>query len=147
MGRIGNRTLGLVASAILIMSGPAASATPSKPPAVKVVLKRKGSEWIVDYSFNKNAPVWFFQHSKDSIDRVHWRLTSWKVETPGVKLVRLGQFDALYRTDSRPLRDVRLRIVPFSRPLRSDYAPALTFSDGGLEAVMKLRRRQRPASS
>ncbi|RYD21750.1 MAG: hypothetical protein EOP69_00820 [Spirochaetia bacterium] len=124
--------LGLVASAILIMSGHAASATPTKPPAVKVVLKRKGGEWIVDYSFRKSAPVWFFQHSKDSIDRVHWRLASWKVETPGVKLVRLGQFDALYRTDNRSLRDVRFRIVPFSRPLRSDYAPALTFSDSGL---------------
>ena len=132
MGGFGNRMLGLIVSAILLISGHTAFAASTKHPAVKVVLKRNGDEWIVDYAFAKSAPVWFFQHSKDSIDRVQWRLASWKVETPGVRLARLGKFDALYRTDNRPLNNVRIRFVPFSRPLRSDYAPDLTFTDGGL---------------
>lgn len=121
-----------VACTILLVITEAAQAAPPERPAVRIVLKHGREGWIADYKFRKSAPVWFFQRSKDSIDKVQWRLASFKVATPGVALARLGNFDALYRSDGRPLRHIRIRITPFSRPLRSDYAPALTFSDGGL---------------
>ena len=122
----------LVACAILLFTTETTQAAPPERPAVSIVLKHDREGWTADYTFRKFAPVWFFQRSKDSIDKVQWRLASFKVVTPGVALSRLGNFDALYRSDGRALRHVRIRVTPFSRPLRSDYAPALTFSDGGL---------------
>jgi hypothetical protein len=128
----GLRAVESIAFAVLMLSMRAASAAGSHPPAVDIVLERNSAGWTADYTFTKPAPVWFFQHSKDSLDNVRWRLTSVKIVTPGVTLARLGNFDALYRSDNRPLRHVRMDIVPFSRGLRGELAPALTFSDGGL---------------
>jgi len=128
----GLRAVESIACAVLVVLVQAASAAGQQRSAVDIVLQHNRAGWIADYTFTKPAPVWFFPRSKDSIDNVHWRLTSFKVATPGVTLARLGNFDALYRSDNRPLRHVRIHIVPFSRPLRSDYVPALTFSDGGL---------------
>lgn len=121
-----------IACAILLCSAATTRAARPDRPAVSIVLERGRKGWTADYTFRKSAPVWFFQRSKDSIDKVRWRLASFNVVTPGVGLSRLGNFDALYRRDGRALRHVRIRVTPFSRPLRSDYAPALTFSDGGL---------------
>ncbi|HTW35611.1 MAG TPA: hypothetical protein VMD53_13415 [Rhizomicrobium sp.] len=128
----GLRAVERIACAVLMASVQAASAAGSQPPAVDIVLERNSAGWTADYTFTKSAPVWFFQHSKDSLDNVRWRLASVKVVTPGVTLARLGNFDALYRRDNRPLRHVRMDIVPFSRGLRGELAPALKFSDGGL---------------
>ena len=132
MKRAGLRAVESIACAVLMVSVHAASAAVAQRSAVNIILKHNRAGWIAEYTFTKPAPVWFFQHSKDSIDDVHWRLKSFKVATPGVTLARLGNFDVLYRRNNRPLRHVRIQIVPFSRPLRADYVPALTFSDGGV---------------
>ena len=129
---VGLRAAEKIVCAVLMVSVQAASAAGPHPPAVDIVLKRNSTGWIGDYTFAKPAPVWFFQHSKDSLDNVRWRLASFKVVTSGVILARLGNFDALYRSDNRPLRHVRMDIVPFSRGLRGELAPTLAFSDGGL---------------
>lgn len=44
----------------------------------------------------------------------------------------MGNFDALFRTDNRPIGSVRIRITPYSSPLQHDYLPVMSFSDGGL---------------
>jgi hypothetical protein len=107
-------------------------AKPLPKPGVQIELTHRSGGWTLDYSFAKSARAWFFRRTKDSIDDVPWRSVSFHVETPGVTLMRLGHYDALYRPDGAPIRNVRISVTPFARPLRSEYVPALTFSDGGI---------------
>ncbi len=115
----------LLAAALLV---PGAASTAE--PAVKTRLSHEKTGWVVDYTFAQPSAVWEFRRVRDSLDKVHWRAVSFIVETPGVTFAHIGRHDVFYRADKRPIRYVRFRIVPFARPLDSDYKPWLLFSDG-----------------
>lgn len=116
---------------LLILIALAFAAPAAAKPGVTVTLSRAdGGDWLVDYRFAVRSRVWFFQRSNLDLDGKPWRQQGWTVETPGVKLERIGHFDAL--TGDAPLQHVRIRMRPFAHPLQSDYTPVLAFSDGGL---------------
>ncbi len=119
-----------LAPIVLITSS--AVAKPVEQPDVQVVLSRRADIWEADFRFAKASPVWLFRRTADSIDGTKWRLQSLEIETAGVYLARVGNFDVLFRTDDRPIGNVRIRITPFSGPLKHDYLPVMAFSDGGL---------------
>lgn len=119
----------LIALLCLAFTGAAPAAA---SPEVSVTVSRaKGGDWIVDYSFRRKAPVWFFQRSNADLDGKPWRPASWTVETRGVRLERVGRYDIL-TAENGTLSKVRIRMRPFAEPLTADYTPALRFSDGGL---------------
>jgi len=113
-------------------AGTAASAGDAKRPEVEVVLTRDREAWVAQYHFNQPSPVWFFPRTSPSLDGRNWRLATYRVETPGVRLVRVGVFDALVSEKKSSLTDVRIAVTPFSSPLVGDYLPVVDFSDGGL---------------
>lgn len=112
-------------------------ATPAVAPAageaqVEIsVTRAENGEWLVDYHFGSSAPIWFFPRSSDDQKGGSWRVKSWTVETPGVKLERNGGFDRL-DGGGKPLTNVRIRIRPYVDLLPSDFTPAVRFSDGSL---------------
>lgn len=119
----------LLALAALLLV--AAAPSPRQQP-VTITLERQGNGgWIADYRFGEAAGAWVFPRSNPDIDNRPWRQRSWAVETRGVRLVRLGRYDALVGDGGVP-RHVRIRVEPFGRPLKADYTPALIFSDGGI---------------
>lgn len=114
---------------LLIGSSPATAAPSGSPVAIAVTHRPDGS-WTADYRFGETAPAWLFVRSNPDLDGKPWRQRVWTVETPGVRLVRLGRYDAIVAPHGVPRR-VRVRFTPFVAPLRADYTPALRFSDGG----------------
>lgn len=109
-------------------AAPAASAV-KRAYQARLTRQRDGS-WLLEYRFTRAAPVWFFVRSAPTRQGQSWRLASWRVETPGVRLERHGAYDTLVAADGAIDR-VRIRIKPFAQSLRADYAPFLLFSDGG----------------
>jgi len=107
-----------------------ASPAAAKPGITVAVTRVASGDWTIDYVFPTPARIWFFPRSNGDLEGKPWRPQSWTVETPGVRLERIGRYDAL--TSATPLRRVRLRMRPFAHPLMADYTPALAFSDGGL---------------
>ncbi|HET9426924.1 MAG TPA: hypothetical protein VFO69_01050 [Allosphingosinicella sp.] len=102
-------------------------------PAVEVSVVRDGHSWTADYRFQQPAPVWVFRRSSlDRDDQRPWRPQSWTVETPGVRLARLGQYDVLIADTGVVPDRVRIRFTPFARDLLADYDPALVFTDGSV---------------
>ena len=87
--------------------------------------------WLLDYRFDHAAPAWFFIRSAKDWAGNPWRPQSWQVETPGVRIVRVGHYDVL-TGDGRPLTTVRIRVTPFTDSIAADYTPVLAFSDGGM---------------
>ena len=87
--------------------------------------------WQLDYRFRRGAPAWYFLRSFPTLGGESWRTASWRVETPGVTLARIGSYDVL-RAERGDLRRVRIRVTPYDRSLKADYSPFLTFSDGGV---------------
>lgn len=111
-------------------------ATPTLARPAKVmtdaVLSRDGDgTWLLEYRFARDAPAWFFIRSANALDGKPWRPQSWRVETPGVRLERIGHHDVLIG-DGTPLKTVRIRVRPYSDPVQADYQPVLAFSDGGV---------------
>lgn len=116
----------------------AVTAAPAPRPAARAaadfdatLTRQKDGTWLLDYRFRRKAPAWFFLRSFPKLDGASWRLDSWTVETPGVKLERQGNYDVL-SGDSHALRQVRIRIKPYGLSLKADYTPFLIFSDGGV---------------
>lgn len=108
--------------------GPEAAAAPA---AAEV--RRDGEEWTAEFRFGRAAPVWLFAHSSVTREGNRpWRPGSWTVETPGVRLVRLGRHDALVAEGGDVPRRVRIRFVPFTEGLAAEYVPALAFTDGSV---------------
>lgn len=103
-----------------------------EPHHVGIDVSRDGDEWIAEYTFKRTVDGWFFPRSsltREGAER--WRLQSWTIETPGVKLVRRGHYDVLAPARGRMPLKVRVRFRPFTGDLVDDYAPALGFTDGG----------------
>ena len=121
--------LPLAACAPVALS-PAASAL--EEPRVEVSVVRDGEDWSVDYVLDRDAPAWaFFNSALLRETRRPWRPDWWTVQTPGVVIERIGNYDVLRATDGGPVpRHVRIRMRPCPGDLEAAYDPALVFSDG-----------------
>jgi len=105
----------------------------NSPYEVAVEITHRGEEWTAQYSFDRPVGAWLFPRSSLSRDdKKPWRLQTWKVETPGVKLVRRGSFDVLVARHGRLPEKVNLRFTPYTAYLLDDYSAALAFTDGGI---------------
>lgn len=98
---------------------------------VRVEVVRNGNGYTATFDLPQSASAWAFARSalarrtKDS-----WRLRSWIVETPNVRLERRGDFDVFSVAHGNVPRKVRVRFTPFAQDLQADYDPALVFTDG-----------------
>jgi hypothetical protein len=109
----------------------AASATPE--PVAKVTVQRSDNRWTADYQLLERAPVWAF--SKSVLPRESkksWRLGTVTVLTPGVRLQRLGNFDALVSAKGPLPKHVHLRFTPYFEDIDGGYDPALALGDGSV---------------
>lgn len=120
----------LLALVALFLAGPALGA-PRQPPVTVTLTQTIDGGWTADYRFGERASAWMFPRSAPDLNDKPWRQRSWTIETPGVRLERLGRYDALVAPGGVP-RHVRLRFQPLSIPLKADYQPALRFSDGSV---------------
>ncbi len=103
------------------------------PPAAEVVITRDGDHWTADYVLGEDAPAWaFIRSSLTNGTRQPWRPADWAVETPGVVLERVGDYDVLRTLDGSPVpRRLRLTLTPRDHDLEADY-PVLAFTDGSV---------------
>ena len=88
--------------AVMLLFGAAQAV--AQPAASDVQVVRDGSRWTADYRLAAKAPVWIFRKSvlpRES--KQSWRIGTVEVLTPGVRLERLGHYDALASADGRPL--------------------------------------------
>jgi hypothetical protein len=122
----------LALSLALVMSFHDAQAHPVREADTHLTLSRDGNRWIAEFRFSRASPVWYFRRTRNSVRGVEWRSASFRIETPGVSLARIGHYDTLFRADGAPIGQVRISFEPYSEPLALDYTPVLTFSDGGL---------------
>lgn len=114
--------------ALLVVGAPA-WATPE--PVANVTVKRDGSAWTADYELLEKAPVWAFAKSvlpRES--KQSWRIGSVTVATPGVKLQRVGHYDALVSAKGPLPAHVTLRFTPFVQDIEAGYDAALALADG-----------------
>ncbi len=130
---------GAIIGAMLALTGCAGGAAPVAPSAaaqsapVAVSIVRDGDVWTAEYRFPRAAPVWAFIRSADAeATGRSWRAASWAVETPGVRLERIGRYDALVADSGNVPEVVRIRFTPFTDELRSDYVPALALGGGAV---------------
>lgn len=128
--------IGLIGAAALAACAPVTpgmgAAAPVEEARVEALVQRDGDDWSVDYVLDRDAPAWAFFNSallRDS--RRPWRPDWWTVQTPGVTIERVGDYDVLRSTDGGPVpRRVSIRMRPRPGDLEAAYDPALVFSDG-----------------
>lgn len=127
------RLLTLLLSVVCTVAGFATPtlARPAKAMTEALLSRDSDGVWLLEYRFAHAAPAWFFLRSAKALDGKPWRSQSWSVETPGVRLERIGHYDVLIG-DGAPLKTVRIRVRPYSDPVEADYQPAMVFSDGGV---------------
>lgn len=101
------------------------------PPATASVT-RDGSTWRVEYRLNRKSAAWLFPVSQPlSANHRSWREGTWRVETSGVRIERLGAYDVLVPTKGALVPStVRITFTPTSATLDREYDPAVSFSDG-----------------
>lgn len=123
----------LIGLILLCLASGAPAAAPA-PYATNVRVARDGAHWSAEFRFSGRAPVWMFGRSALTREGLHpWRQQSWRVETPGVRLVRLGHHDAFVADGGGPVPErVRIAFNPSSVDLVADYDPALVFTDGSV---------------
>ena len=96
-------------------------------------ISREGDRWQAVLSFPEQAPIWAFERSAlQRVSETSWRPESWQVITPGVKLERIGDFDALVAQSGELPDQVEVAFIPKATDLLADYDPALIFSNGSL---------------
>jgi hypothetical protein len=111
----------------------AASAWATSEPVASVTIERNGDRWSADYWFRQRALVWVFATSELPREaKKSWRLGTVQVLTPGVRLQRLGNFDALVSAKGPMPKRVRLSFKPYLEDIEGGYDPALAFSDGSV---------------
>ena len=109
----------------------ASAPEPAGPTPVRAEVVRSGDSWTVTYRLPRRAPVWGFMRSANvEFTQESWRTRSWTVLTPGVRLERVGRYEALMATRGNVPQVVRIRFRPFTGSLAFDYVPALAFTDG-----------------
>jgi hypothetical protein len=102
-------------------------------PQVRVDVSRSGAEWFADFQFDRGVEAWVFPRSGVTRESGKpWRPQSWSVETPGVKMRRIGHYDVFVADRGEVPKRVRVRIKPFSVDMRADYESALVFTDGSV---------------
>ena len=118
----------------MILALAALLATTSPGPPVDVQVSRSGDAFTAEFRLPRSAPAWgFFRSGQARAGGQPWRPVSWTVLTPGVRLVRRGRYDALVGAAGGAVpRTVRVRVVPFTGDLNSDYAPALRLGAKGV---------------
>lgn len=122
----------LVLALAMLALGPAFAA-PAANPVLRVDVVRDGQEFAATFHFPQAAPAWAFVRSNLARrTRDSWRLQSWMVKTPGVRLERRGDFDVLSAANGNLPKQVVVRFKPFANDLLADYDPALQFSDGSV---------------
>jgi hypothetical protein len=120
----------LLALSALLPAVPA-SATPE--PVARVTVELSGKAWTADYELLERAPVWLFAESILPRElKTSWRLGSVRVLTPGVRLRRLGNYDALVAARGNLPKRVRLSFAPFTKDIEAGYDAALAFTDGSV---------------
>ncbi len=107
-------------------------AAPVAAEPVRVTVAQERDGFVADFALPADAPAWgFWRSSTAAADNQSWRIKSWKVMTPGVRLERRGQQDALVGVDGQPVpRKLRVRFVPFTGDLNANYVPALDLGGG-----------------
>lgn len=129
------RSVTILVAACLVLAGCATTrertAQPREAGSSAVLERGADGSWLLEYRFTRAAPAWFFVRSALDLDGKPWRARSFTVETPGVRLERMGRYDVLVG-DGSPLTRVRIRVKPYSESIAADYTPALMFSDGGI---------------
>ena len=111
----------------------AAAAPAERVPIASVAVERKGGEFTADYRLAADAPVWVFAKSvlpRES--KQSWRLKTVRVLTPGVRVERLGNYDALVAAKGNVPRRVRLSFTPFLEDIEAGYDAALAFGGGSV---------------
>jgi hypothetical protein len=125
------RCLALLAVAASGLAGAQTTGLPGTA-QVRIEITRRGNEWIAEYEFDREFPVWVFPRTDVTREgHEEWRPQSWTVETRGVRLERRGWYDVLTARGKVPKR-VRIRFTPFPKGLQDDYTPALQFTDGSV---------------
>ncbi|TXC63656.1 M1 family aminopeptidase [Sphingosinicella ginsenosidimutans] len=115
---------------------PAAAVAEEAPPPLSATatVARNGDSWSIDYRLLRRARAWLFPRSglvRQSLEP--WRPGSWRVETPGVRIERRGNFDVLVAAGGGAVpSQVRIVFTPAVVDLQSDYDPALRFTDGSV---------------
>lgn len=121
----------LLFALLALVSVPAAA---QRPPIATVEVVRDGDRWTADYRLSARAPVWLF--AKSILPRESnrsWRLDTVRVLTPGVRLERLGNYDALVANNGGTLPPrIRLAFTPYKLDVEAGYDPAINFSDGSV---------------
>lgn len=124
----------MIARLFLLLALSATPAVAQRPLIATVEVVRDGLSWTADYRLPVRAPVWVF--AKSILPRESqrsWRLDTMRVLTPGVTLVRLGNYDALVAADGRMLpARVRLAFTPYRLDVEAGYDPAINFTDGSV---------------
>lgn len=110
-----------------------ASVSVAAPAGAEVEIVRDDAGWQARFRFAEDAPIWAFERSALlRREETPWRPKSWEVATPGVSLVRIGDFDALVADTGTVPREVVIRFRPLAEDIIADYDPAIILSDGSL---------------
>ena len=107
-------------------------AAPAAAEPVRVAVTQDKNGFVANFVLPTDAPAWgFWRSSTAAADNQSWRARSWQVLTPGVRLERRGQQDALVAEDGQAVpRKVRVRFTPFTGDLNANYVPALDLGGG-----------------
>lgn len=120
-----------ILAVVLVSGGTPVLAESSPAPQAEVV--RNGDQWTVTFRLDRDTKAWGFRQSNLlRRARTSWRVGSWQVLTPGVRLQRIGSFDALVAERGTVPREVMIAFPLESRDLLASYDPALVFSTGGV---------------
>ena len=136
-------------AALITVTSPAAAEETRESPVHDVVIVPAGEDRMeATFHFSSDSPVWIFRRSAVTMNGEQpWRPQSWTVETPGVELRRIGQFDAFVASKGGPVpREVKVSFTPFAELLIADYSPAIRLSDGSV-AYFSGHFDMRPAPS
>lgn len=123
----------LIATALLAGS-PAVAQDEAADSIARVAVARDGDHWSVDYDLALDRPAFAFVVSALLREgRKPWRSDRWRVRTPGVEIIRVGNYDVLKSTDGRNLpRRIRITMTPMGGDLEAEYSPSLVFTDGAV---------------
>ena len=128
------RTLTALIAALCLIGSPAAAQEETPDTIARVAVTRDGDRWTADYELRLDRPAFAFVVSALMREgRKPWRPDRWRVETPGVEIVRIGTYDVLKSTDGGDLpRRIRIGMTPMGGDLEAEYAPSLVFTDGAV---------------
>ncbi|QNM82384.1 hypothetical protein H8M03_10240 [Sphingomonas sabuli] len=119
-----------LALAALAIASPAVA---QRDPVASATVQRSGDSWTADYVLGEDAPVWLFAKSVlPRGSKTSWRLGTVRVLTPGVRLERIGDYDALVAQSGSVPRKVRLSFTPFFEDIEAGYDAAMAFGDGSV---------------